>query len=190
MGYLALLSCAPRASRKYTTNEYYLINLYIPNIIKEKPSLVYLRREVYIINDLKAKILIKVNILGSEYILINIGEKKLLIRSCDNLIAKIKIKAKDNMKVYYYIRNQKKVVLLLNTVTRLSVELRTFTPLPDRDYLFKLSYLEAYAYIVDANIPFIYVKNNTDSAIIISRYIDLETLVEYNVEYYYIVYSD
>ena len=82
------------------------------------------------------------------------------------------------------------MVLLSNIITRLSIKLRTSTLLPDRDYLFKPSYLEAYAYIVDANILFIYVKNNTDSVIIISRYTDLETLIEYNVEYYYIAYLD
>ena len=82
------------------------------------------------------------------------------------------------------------MVLLSNIITRLSIELRTFTPLLNRDYLFKLNYLEVYAYIVDANISFIYVKNNINSVIIISRYIDLETLVEYNAEYYYIAYLD
>ena len=92
-------------SLKYITNEYYLINLYISNIIKEKPLLVYLRREIYIIDDLKIKILIRVNILSFKRILINVGEKKLLIRSYNNLIADIKIKAKNNMKVYRYIRN-------------------------------------------------------------------------------------
>ena len=65
-------------------------------------------------------------------------------------------------------RNQKKIVLLLNIITRLSIELRTFTSLSNKDYLFKLNYLEAYAYIVDANIFFIYIKDNTDSVIIIS----------------------
>ena len=82
------------------------------------------------------------------------------------------------------------MVLLSNTITRLPVELRTSTPLPDRDYLFKSSHSEVYAHIVDVNIPFIYVKNNTNSAIIIPRYTDLETLVEYNAEYYYTVYPD
>ena len=134
--------------------------------------------------------LIRVNILSLERILINVGEEKLLIRSCNNLIADIKMKAKDNVEVRRYVRNQKKMVLLLNTMTRLSVELRTSTPLSNRDYLFKLSYLEAYAYIVNANIPFIYVKNNTNSAIIISRYTGLETLVEYNAEYYYTAHLD
>ena len=100
------------------------------------------------------------------------------------------MKVKDNIEVRRYIRNQKKIVLLSNIITRLSIELRTSTLLPDRDYLFKPSYLEAYAYIVDANIPFIYVKNNTNSAIIIPRYTGLETLIEYNAEYYYIAYSD
>ena len=49
--------------------------------------------------------LIGVDILGSERILINVGEKKLLIKSCDNLTTDIKMKAKNNVKVRRYIRN-------------------------------------------------------------------------------------
>ena len=128
--------------------------------------------------------------MSSKRILINVKEEKLLIRSCDNLIADIKMKAKDNIEVCRYMRNQKKIILLSNTMTRLSIKLRTSTPLSDEDYLFKSSYLEVYAYIVDVNISFIYVKNNTNSAIIISRYIGLETLIEYNAEYYYTAYPD
>ena len=177
-------------SLKHVTDEYCLINLYVPSIVKGKPSLAHLRREVHIVDDLKAKILMGVNILGPERILIDVGEEKLLIRSCDNLTADIKVKAKDNVKVRRHIRNQKKMVLLFNTMTRLSIELRTSTPLPNRDYLFELSYLGVYAYIVDANISFICVKNNTDSAIIIPRYAGLGILVEYNAEYYYTAYPD
>ena len=92
-------------SLKHATNEYYLINLYIPSIIKEKPLLAHLRREIYIIDDLKAKILIEVNILDLKRILINVGEEKLLIRSYDNLTADIKMKAKDNIEVRRYVRN-------------------------------------------------------------------------------------
>ena len=59
---------------KYTTNEYCLIDLYILGIIKGRTSVAYIRREVYIVNNLKAKMLIKVNILSSKRMSIDVGE--------------------------------------------------------------------------------------------------------------------
>ena len=49
--------------------------------------------------------LIGIDILGPERISINVKEEKLLIRSYNNLITDIKIKAKDNINIYRYIRN-------------------------------------------------------------------------------------
>ena len=57
------------------------------------------------IDNLKTKIFIRVDILGLERISININKEKLLIRSYNNFITDIKIKAKDNVDVYYHVRN-------------------------------------------------------------------------------------
>ena len=57
------------------------------------------------IDNLKAKILIRVDILGPERISINIDKEKLLIRSCNNLTIDIKIKAKDNVDVRRHVYN-------------------------------------------------------------------------------------
>ena len=54
---------------------------------------------MYIIDNLKTKMLLSTNILNLERININVDEKKLLIRSCNDLIANIKVKIKDNVDV-------------------------------------------------------------------------------------------
>ena len=97
---------------RYVIDKYYLINLYIPGVTYRKKSITYIRREVYIVDDLKVKILIRVDILSPERISIDINKEKLLIRSCNNLTTDIKIKAKDNVDVHRHVRNQKKVILL------------------------------------------------------------------------------
>ena len=60
---------------------------------------------MYIVNNLKVKILLGINILSPEYILIDVDKRKLLIRNYNNLITKIKIKVKNNIKVRRYIHN-------------------------------------------------------------------------------------
>ena len=54
---------------------------------------------MYIIDDFKAKMFLKTNILNLKRISININEKKLLIKNNNNLIMNIQIKVKDNVNV-------------------------------------------------------------------------------------------
>ena len=49
--------------------------------------------------------LLNINILNLKYININVNEKKLLIKTYNNLIINIKIKIKDNVDVRRIIRN-------------------------------------------------------------------------------------
>ena len=44
---------------------------------------------MHIIDNLKAKMFLKTNILNSKRININVNEKKLLIKNCNNLIMNI-----------------------------------------------------------------------------------------------------
>ena len=54
---------------------------------------------MYIVDDFKAKMLLKTNILNLKRININVDEKKLLIRNYNDLIMNIQIKIKDNVDV-------------------------------------------------------------------------------------------
>ena len=54
---------------------------------------------MHIIDDLKIKMLLNTNILDLERMNIDVDEEKLLIKSCNDLIANIKIKIKDNVDV-------------------------------------------------------------------------------------------
>ena len=54
---------------------------------------------MHIIDDLKTKMLLNMNILGLERMSIDVNEEKLLIKSCNDLITNIKIKIKNNVDV-------------------------------------------------------------------------------------------
>jgi hypothetical protein len=59
---------------KYKTLEYIINPLYLLAVEKDtdRNVLIYIRREIYIINNLRAKILIRNDIIGPEKIVINI----------------------------------------------------------------------------------------------------------------------
>ena len=60
---------------------------------------------MYIIDDLKTKMLLNINILNFERMSIDVDEEKLLIKSYNDLITNIKIKIKNNINVRRIIRN-------------------------------------------------------------------------------------
>ena len=61
---------------KYKTSEYIIVLIYLPGLSnngKEK-VLVYIRRELYLVDDLRAKMLISNDILGPKKFVIDIIE--------------------------------------------------------------------------------------------------------------------
>ena len=96
--------------------------------------LIYLRRELYIVDNLRIKILIKNNIIKSKEIIINIINKKVRINSYSitiNIIARFRgefIRRKIYIKVSIFVSSHSEIMLLIK-------EINLFN---DRDFLFKL----------------------------------------------------
>ena len=96
--------------------------------------LIYLRRELYIIDDLYAKILIKNNIIGLEGIIINIANKKARIKSYKitiNITIRSRgdfIRRKIYIKLSIFVSSNSKIILLIKEINLSN----------DRDFLFEL----------------------------------------------------
>ena len=63
------------------TNKYFIANLYFLTIDGSK--LAWLRKELYIVNNLKIKLLIRINILGFEGFIIDLLRNKVYILICN-----------------------------------------------------------------------------------------------------------
>ena len=73
---------------KHETSEYVTIPIYLPGTDKNSsPILMYFRKELHIINSLRAKMIIGNNIIGPEGIIINLAHQKATIGSCDATIS-------------------------------------------------------------------------------------------------------
>lgn len=91
-------------SNRYLTDEYVFLDFYIIGRIQGRPTIVYITREVHVVDSLKVKMLIGVNVFKSESIIFNFRRKILIIKSCQNLIADIHVFIKDNIRVRRVVR--------------------------------------------------------------------------------------
>ena len=72
----------------HDTNEYVLILIYLPEVKKNgNKALTCVTREIHLINNLKANLLMGNNIIGSEKIVLDISKNEVSIDSCDIIIA-------------------------------------------------------------------------------------------------------
>ena len=84
--------------------------------------LIYLRRELYIINNLRIKILIKNNIIRFKEIVINVVNKKIKIDNYDitiNIIARSRdefIRRKIYIKVSIFVSSHSEIMLLIKEI--------------------------------------------------------------------------
>ena len=66
---------------RYPTNKYVILIIYISGIVNRKIEIIEITAEVYLIHNLKAKLLIGVNILDSEKIDISFSQQILTINN-------------------------------------------------------------------------------------------------------------
>ena len=96
--------------------------------------LIYLRKELYIINNLRVKIFIKNNIIEFKEIVINVINKKIRINNYSitiNIIARSRdkfIRKKIYIKIFIFVSSHNEIILLIKKINLSN----------DRDFLFKL----------------------------------------------------
>ena len=92
---------------KYIIFVYIILRIYLSDRKGTKTVNIYIIRKVYIVENLKIKIFIGVNIIESEDININIFRKKIYIGFC-GIIANLTIKSRLIISVYKSILSKKK----------------------------------------------------------------------------------
>ena len=96
--------------------------------------LIYLRRELYIVDNLRVKMLIKNNIIKFKRIIINIVNKKARIKSYNitiDIIARSRdefIRRKIYIKISIFVSSHSEIMLLIKKINLFN----------NRDFLFKL----------------------------------------------------
>lgn len=146
--------------------EYLLVIFYIENILSssnKKKAIAKITREIHLVDSLKINMLIKIDILISKLIIMNINERTLFIESCRNLTVKINAMFRVNLNIRRVVRSRIKVVILSQVLLEILVLIKHRDQLStDRDLLFKSCYKrdlnqskDVYAHIVDCNLSFV-----------------------------------
>ena len=171
---------------KHKIDKYALVLFYIieKNNQENKIRIIF-RRKVYLINDLKANILIEINIINLENIIVDLINCIAKIESCKVIILiEIRILSNVIFKFVYF-----KKLTIISSQSKFPIEIYYFVILKDRNFLFesnKISYFTNYAYLINVTTKTIVLKNNTNRSIYISRNYCLSKLskIKYSNAFY------
>ena len=80
--------------RSHKCNKYTTITLYIPGTVGNKPAIASITHQLHIVDDLQAKVLVGIDILGPEQAIINIDRQKLTLPLYNDIQADLTITPK------------------------------------------------------------------------------------------------
>ena len=166
-------------SSSHSAEDYVDLDIYFPT---NHGKTVVIHREIHIVDDLKANILIGTDILVLERIDVLLSQRKAIIGSCENVELDINVTT---------LPNQTNRLLMSNSQTTIPaygstiVQIRPLHGLPtDRDLLFEpdCRLADAYTSIVDHQLSSIELRNSSDKAVVIPRHTHLGRIVEYEAD--------
>ena len=170
--------------RQHDSSKYVELNFYIRDkTIIDKSIIAHFRREIHVIDDLKVKILIDMNIIESETIDMMISNSTLHVESCD-VISFITIKFKNNdERVNRIIRFTFLIIISPHTTVIVAIKFRDKSSSIDKNYFFHSisdvrlkSDDKFFVHIIDVNIKAVQIRNFTNQLCIISRNAKIDKL--------------
>jgi hypothetical protein len=166
---------------KHETFEYIIAIIYfLRKFIEEKLIREIIRREVHLMNDLKANMLIDNDILDSEKIFINDVNSKVIIASCQNMIISIEIRTLSKEMINKILHARSFTIISSRSMTIILIHQTSLST--NRDFLFESQNsnldISLYAHAVDSIITAIMIKNESEKLVKISRNERLKIIIE------------
>ena len=178
-------------SDRYATAEYVILDIYMPGTHDDGASAnACITREAHVVDGLKAKMLLGVDVMGPEHMDISLAKRSVYVGSC-------KVSVPANLKP----RSANPIQRVVHAKASLVVPPRSTVAIPihhsaipdDRDFLFEPSAsisLALYAHLVDADVHQVMARNDSDQAIQVPRNLRLGTIQEVDFDNCYHVTSD
>jgi hypothetical protein len=162
-----------------------IISFYIYVKAQKSFYLIEITAEIHIVNILKLKILIAIDIVDIEKIFINFRIRTLAINIIPGFSTNIRAIRK-NIKIIKIVVNfRKEKIIPLNIIKEIPIRIRKKLD-DNRDFLFLFEYSNAICYIIDSNFSFIQIRNNDKDPIRVSRE-RLELIKEFiKIEYHHV----
>ena len=170
----------------HNCKEYAEFDLYVPTA---NGKLAKIHRGARIVDNLKAKMLIGMDILGPEGFTIDLPRRLVTITSCQDVEIPISIQSSTYNRVDRVVRSARLISVPAHSTTMIPIKLRGKSSLPEgRDYLFEpVKYRLGteggfLAHIIDSKSTFIEARNTTDLPVVIPRHARLGRAQEYEAE--------
>lgn len=133
--------------------------------------------------------LIGVDILASESMQLDLGQRVLRIGSCEDLTSDITIVSRSEPNLRRVVRAKSRITVPAHAFMEIPVQVKGSALTSDRDFLFEPTYTHdlgqnggLYAHIVDASLSKLQLKNESDKPVVIQRHARLGNVAEYDCD--------
>ena len=176
---------------RHFTFEYVIVFIYFvdKNTIDKEIKTCF-RREIYIVDNLKANMLIENDIIDSEIFIINLNNKIVRINNCDVTIS-IEIRSFKISTIQLSIHLKKIIIVSIYVELTIFIHRMKNILFVARDFLFEskiINQLSMYVHLIDAVIETIIVRNDNDMSIQISRNMQLNKI--FKLKYFNVFFVD
>ena len=167
------------------SDEYAVVTFYLEGTLSGSSDVTFARitREVHLVDDLKAGMLMGADILTPEHMAMDFSKQTLVVGSCKSLIVPISTRAR-SAPVKRVIKAKARLTVPARSTTSIQVAYSGVLP-SDRDMLFEPACQlplgvagGIYAHIVDAQFSQVQVTNDTDFEVVVPRKARLGTVEE------------
>jgi hypothetical protein len=131
-----------------------IIFFYVYRKTRESPYLTEIIAEVYVVNILKLKILIAIDIINIEKIFINFRIRTLVISIISGFSTNIRAIRKNTKIIKIVVNSRKEEIIPPNTIKEIPIRIKKKLN-NNRDFLFLSEYPNAIYYIMNSNFLFI-----------------------------------
>ena len=168
-------------SNKHFTNEFVLQDIYVPaKNDKAEDITLHFYRELHIVDDLKAGILIGTDIMGIENVVLDLPQRTAIIGSCDNARVSLNVTHRRTRRIERVVRIGSNTILPPRSKATVAV---SYTTIPEeRDFLFEPAKnfpVALYAHLVDASTKCIVAENESDLPVTLPKRQRVGRIVEF-----------
>jgi hypothetical protein len=171
---------------------YVMIDLYLKYLINDSRVRDHIKRKFHLVDELKCKLLMILNVIISKEMTINLTNKFIIVSTCENLIISIRVTSKLNVRIRRVVHSKKFVTISSSSIVNAFTYLREKKLSFNKDFLFKSNHnalieslektKKLYTHVCDCNLAFVHVRNELFKSMIISSRTRLRILIEYEKE--------
>ena len=162
------------------------VSFRVSRLIDDKSIIVCFTRQVYIVDDLKTKLLLSNDIIDSKNIVSNIEKKKITINSCKNLIIKFNVKNADSI-IKRVTRASNVTTIFVKSSTAILFKLREKEALSiNRDFMFVSQRIDrlrnendVLSHIIDVNTIVVLMQNVNFEDVFLLKFNKLDIIQDY-----------